>query len=120
MIEKEPVTGYLIVTAINGETGKANSETYQLDSLEHDSGGERAVFRARNEEGDPWVITHRPATAVPLEVEPYRELVRALIAADTPCQGFGCSLTMLGHLLAPCTPEQQDLVRALDPSQWTR
>lgn len=115
MSTTEPVAGYLIITAINGETGEASSETYQLASLEHDSGGARALFQAKNEEGESWVITHRPADAVPLEVEPYRELIQALIAADMPCPGFACSITTLGHLLLACTPEQQDMVKALDP-----
>jgi uncharacterized protein YndB with AHSA1/START domain len=114
----EPVTGYLVITAINGETAEASSETYQLTRLEHDGDtGERAVFHAQNEEGDSWVITHRPVAAVPLEVEPYRELVQALIAADEPCMGVGCRKTMLGHLLASMTPEQVELIRELDPDQ---
>lgn len=93
MSTTESVTGYLIITAINGETGEASSETYQLVSLEHDSGGERAVFQAKNEEGERWVITHRPANAVPLEVEPYRQMLRIMIDNDARFPGQGERLT---------------------------
>lgn len=113
----EPVTGYLIITAINGKTGEASSETYQLAGLEYDHGGERAVYQVRNEQGENWVITHRPASAVALEVTPYRELIRALIAADVACPSPGCGVTTLGHLLASLTSEQVEMVRALDPDQ---
>lgn len=49
--------------------------------------------------------------------EPYRDLVRGLIAADVPCPSPGCQVTTLGHLIASLTADQVELIRALDPSQ---
>jgi hypothetical protein len=47
--------------------------------------------------------------------EPYRDLLRAMIDADEPCQSPTCGLSILGHLLAGVPPHLVDLVRAEDP-----
>jgi hypothetical protein len=51
------------------------------------------------------------------ELEGYRSLVRALIAADGPCPAPHCGVTVLGHLLAAVAPELVELVKAEDPFQ---
>lgn len=120
MSEPAPTSGYLIITAINAGNGAAGSETYQLRSVLETTlnGGSTAQYVGRDVEDDSeWVITAHPVGEDPPEVRPYRELIQALIAADEPCHGLGCPRTLLGHLLATCTPEQVEMVRALDPNQ---
>lgn len=51
--------------------------------------------------------------------EPYRELLRIMIAADEPCQSPQCPVTIMGHLLADAPPHLVDLVRAEDPDEPT-
>lgn len=46
--------------------------------------------------------------------EPYRELVRQLIANDSSCPSLACDVTMLGHLLPNDYPELVQLVMDLD------
>lgn len=46
--------------------------------------------------------------------EPYRELVRAMLANDEPCTAPGCVVSLLGHLLPHGRPELVALVRELD------
>jgi hypothetical protein len=112
--------GFLVLTAINSEDGTADSETFKVDgtSTEYDPrGGMIQRFQVHDSDGDPepWLVTLQRADAELPEVQPYRQLIQALIAADEPCQGIGCHVTMLGHLLASCTPEQVEMVKALDP-----
>lgn len=57
------------------------------------------------------------ATSRAVTPEPYRELLRVMIAADGPCQSPTCGVTMLGHLIADAPPRLIELVRAEDFSQ---
>ena len=116
MIPATELDGFVVLTAINRRDGEATSETYALKSVREDSDGTQHLI-GTSEDGDDYEVMVRPIAAVPEEVEPYRGLIQALIAADSPCPGFACSITTLGHLLLECSPEQVDLVRALDPSQ---
>jgi hypothetical protein len=49
--------------------------------------------------------------------EPYRELLRLMIANDEPCPSPGCPVTDLGHLLVGVPEHLVDLVRAEDPQE---
>lgn len=49
--------------------------------------------------------------------EPYRELLRLMIANDEPCPSPHCPVTNLGHLLLGVPPDLVDLVRAEDPEE---
>lgn len=113
--------GYLVITAINSADGAADSETYRIEAVDDntvpDAPLQRFSVKAADDLGDTrtYVITlHEPGQILP-EVRPYRELIQALIAADTPCPGMGCRVTTLGHLIASLTADQVELVRELDP-----
>lgn len=120
MIEIDVEDGWLLVTAINRGNGEATTGTYAVKSVGEATGGrQRIVAIGMNEEdqGQSFVLSVRPATSEPPEVEPYQELIRQLVKADVGCPGPMCKVTMLGHLLDGCTPEQVAMVKALDPSQ---
>jgi hypothetical protein len=113
--------GWLVVTAVNLADGSANSETYKIEAVDDctspDGPLQRFSVKAADDLGDTrsYVITLHEVGQILPEVRPYRELVQALIAADTPCPAPGCRVTTLGHLLASLTADQVELVRKLDP-----
>jgi hypothetical protein len=114
--EPTPAQGWLVITAINTENGGAGSSTFAVTGTQRGEGVERMLV-TDGETGEKYMITTSEPGAVPLEVEPYRDLIRGLIAADSPCPGPMCKVSTLGHLLASLTPEQVELVRELDPTQ---
>lgn len=116
MSEPTPAQGWLVMTAINTENGGAGSSTFAVTATQRGEGVERMLV-TDGETGEKYMITTSEPDAVPLEVEPYRELIRALIAADVPCPSPGCGITTLGHLIDSLTADQVEMVRALDPSQ---
>lgn len=109
--------GFLVLTAINADDGAADSETFKVNATSVDQGDSGPVerFHVTDAAGDDYMITSHTAGAILPEVRPYRELIQALIAADTPCPGMGCKVTTLGHLIASLTADQVELVRELDP-----
>jgi hypothetical protein len=113
--------GWLVVTAVNLEDGAASSETYKIEAVDNcttpDGPLQRFSVKAADDLGDTrsYVITLHEVGQILPEVRPYRQLVQNLIAADEPCPGPTCKITMLGHLLASCPPELVDLVKELDP-----
>lgn len=111
--------GFLVLTAINTDDGAADSETFKVNATSVDQSNEGPVerFHVTDAAGDDYMITSHTAGAVLPEVRPYRELVQALIAADVPCPAPNCHVTTLGHLIASLTPDQVEIIRALDPSQ---
>jgi len=117
-----PANGWLVVTAVNLADGSADSETYKIESVDDcttaDGPIQRFSLKAADGLGDTrsYVITLHEAGQILPEVRPYRELVRALIAAGEPCPAYGCSVSLLGHLIASLTADQVELVRELDPS----
>lgn len=55
--------------------------------------------------------------APPDTIEPYRELLAAMVAADEACAVPACPVSALGHLLSGLPQRLVDLVRAEDPTQ---
>lgn len=116
MTAPEPAHGWLVVTAINTVNGGAGSSTFAVTGTSRGESVER-MHVTDTEDGGEFVITTHEPTAILPEVEPYRDLVRGLIAADVPCLSPGCGVTTLGHLIASLTADQVELIRELDPSQ---
>ena len=118
MSAPEQRNGFLVLTAINAGDGQADSETFHVDAVlvdEGDNEGTVERFHVTDTDGTAYLITsHTPGAILP-EVKPYRQLVQALIAADSPCPSPTCGVTMLGHLIASLTADQVELVRELDP-----
>jgi hypothetical protein len=114
-------TGYLVMTAIESTTGEADSTTFKIEAVvpgtEPGDSLQRFTGKMMDGYGDTrtYMITIHEAGQILPEVRPYRELVQALIAADTPCPAYNCSVSMLGHLIASLTADQVEMVRALDP-----
>jgi hypothetical protein len=118
MIEIDVEDGWLLVTAINRTNGEVTTGTYALKSVGESTGGHQrivAIGMNTEDQDESFTLSVRPASADAPEVEPYQELIRQMIKTDEPCPGYACKVTMLGHLLAGCSPEQVAMVKALDP-----
>lgn len=133
------IRGYLVITAINPQTGLGDSETLEIHAQRELEGGGDALLLRDATGGNEWTeMTTRniiPAPVYPEDfgttvtpdesaqavaewerraTEPYRKLIRHMIKNDGPCQGPTCGLSTMGHLLDGLRPELIDLVRAED------
>jgi hypothetical protein len=121
VIEVDVEDGWLLVTAINRTNGEATTGTYALKTVGEASGGrQRLVAIGMNEEDQDqtFVLATRPAGSEPPEVEPYQELIRGLIAADTPCPDQACRFSVLQHLTGSLTDDQRAMIKAVAPDFW--
>ena len=86
-----PAHGWLVMTAINTENGGAGSSTFAVTGTQRGEGVERMLV-TDGETGEKFMITTSEPGAVPLEVEPYRQLLRIMIDNDARFPGQGESL----------------------------
>jgi hypothetical protein len=89
--EPEPAQGWLVITAINTVNGGAGSSTFAVTGTQRGEGVERMLV-TDGETGEKFMITTSEPGAVPLEVEPYRQLLRIMIDNDARYPGQGESL----------------------------
>lgn len=89
--EPEPAQGWLVITAINTANGGAGSSTFAVTGTQRGEGVERMLV-TDGETGEKFMITTSEPGAVPLEVEPYRQLLRIMIDNDARFPGQGESL----------------------------
>lgn len=75
----------------NTENGGAGSSTFAVTGTQRGKGVERMLV-TDGETGEKFMITTSEPGAVPLEVEPYRQLLRIMIDNDARFPGQGETL----------------------------